>query len=502
MILFIYKQGKTNMNNERYRKLTLLHSNDMHGDFLAEDVSNKLVGGVSMLSGYISKVRQEEENVIYCIAGDMFRGSVIDSESKGYSTIEIVNMLSPDIVTLGNHETDYGVAHLLFLEKCARFPIINANLFIKMSGKRLFKPYHIIEVGGMKILFIGIITQDVISETKMDSFVGSLVDINEASKEIEKICNTFKGIDIDFTVILTHIGFENDKLLAAALNPELGVDVIIGGHSHTLLEKPEKVNDVLIVQAGVGTDQIGRFDILVDTDNNSVASYEWQTVPIDANTCPVDPKIEKLVESLKSETDIKYNRVLRRLNTSLHHETRFKQTSLGNFVVDIFQKALKPDLFITTSGSIRVKEIGPIITLLDIVEAYPFEQPIYECKLTGKQIKDLVKFICRDDVFEGKVDGFYQFSKDWYFEYSRKDHKVTKAQFKGEDIKDDQLFTVCMIKYDYFDSAKFFNLEKADIEKNGKVKTVSTSNTQILYEYLDSDEPLPDYPGEERLLVY
>ena len=93
--------------------------------------TKKLVGGVSMLSGYIEKVRAEEPNTIYAIAGDMFRGSVIDSEYKGLSTIEIMNALAPDIVTIGNHEVDYGIAHLLFIEKCARFPIINANLYIK-----------------------------------------------------------------------------------------------------------------------------------------------------------------------------------------------------------------------------------------------------------------------------------------------------------------------------------------------------------------------------------
>ena len=113
------------------KKITILHSNDLHGDFLAEQVDEKLVGGVSMLSGYIEKVRAEEPNTIYAIAGDMFRGSVIDSEYKGLSTIEIMNALAPDIVTIGNHEVDYGIAHLLFIEKCARFPIINANLYIK-----------------------------------------------------------------------------------------------------------------------------------------------------------------------------------------------------------------------------------------------------------------------------------------------------------------------------------------------------------------------------------
>ena len=153
------------------KRLTILHSNDLHGDFLAEKVDEKLIGGVSMLSGYVNKVRNEEQNTIYCIAGDMFRGSVIDSEFRGISTIEIMNMISPDVVTIGNHEIDYGIAHLLFLEKCAKFPIINANLHITTNNARLFKSHHIIEIDGMKILFIGIITDTVISMAKKEAFL-------------------------------------------------------------------------------------------------------------------------------------------------------------------------------------------------------------------------------------------------------------------------------------------------------------------------------------------
>ena len=149
-----------------YKKLTLLHSNDLHGDFLAEQVDESLVGGVSRLSGYVNQVRNEEANTLYCIAGDMFRGSVIDSEFKGISTIEIMNTIAPDVVTLGNHETDYGIAHLLFLEKCAKFPIINANLYIKSNMARLFRPHLVLEVDGMKILFIGIITENVMRQAK------------------------------------------------------------------------------------------------------------------------------------------------------------------------------------------------------------------------------------------------------------------------------------------------------------------------------------------------
>ena len=99
-----------------------------------------------MLSGYIQKVKKEEKNCLYTISGDMLQGSVVDSEFKGISTIDIMNMLNPDVVTLGNHEIDYGLAHLLFLEKIAKFPIINANLYIRTTKTRLFKPYYIKEI--------------------------------------------------------------------------------------------------------------------------------------------------------------------------------------------------------------------------------------------------------------------------------------------------------------------------------------------------------------------
>lgn len=159
------------------KKLTILHSNDLHGDFLAEQVDEKLIGGVSRLSGYVNKVRSEEKNVIYAIAGDMFRGSLIDSEYQGISTIQIMNLLAPDVASLGNHEVDYGLAHLLFLERCASFPIICANMYVKYIGKRLFNSHWIKEIDGMRVLFIGILTEDVLASTKREALIGTLVDI-------------------------------------------------------------------------------------------------------------------------------------------------------------------------------------------------------------------------------------------------------------------------------------------------------------------------------------
>ena len=103
----------------------------------------------------------------------------------------------------------------------------------------------------------------------------------------------YRDVDIDFTVLLTHIGFENDKQLAARLDPDWGVDLIIGGHSHTHLTEPCEVTGIPIVQAAVGTDQIGRFDIMVDTGNNCIDSYTWQCVPITEENCPRDEAMEE-----------------------------------------------------------------------------------------------------------------------------------------------------------------------------------------------------------------
>ncbi|HJX35590.1 MAG TPA: metallophosphoesterase, partial [Dehalococcoidales bacterium] len=186
------------------RKFTILHSNDMHGDFLAEVKagSGQLIGGLALLSGYVNKVRREEKNVLYVIAGDMLQGSLIDSEYQGISTMEIMNYLAPDVVSLGNHEFDYGLPQLLFLEKMANFPIITANLYIKQYGKRLMKPYLILHVDGFDLMFIGILTEKVLDAVKKDKLVGSFISLEDAAHEVGTITDAYKNDDIDLTVLL------------------------------------------------------------------------------------------------------------------------------------------------------------------------------------------------------------------------------------------------------------------------------------------------------------
>ena len=474
----------------RYKKLTLLHSNDMHGDFTAMDVDTNLVGGVSMLSGYIDKVRREEANTLYCIAGDMFRGSVIDSEFKGLSTIEIMNAIAPDVVTLGNHETDYGIAHLLFLEKCAKFPIINANLFIKSNYSRLFKPHIVLEVGGMKILFIGILTEEVMAQAKSEAVIGSFVDIHEAAQEVGKICNSYNATDIDLTVLLTHIGFEEDKKLAEQLDPAWGVDIIVGGHSHTFIEEPALVNNILIVQAGTGTDQIGRFDITIDTYNNNVESWKWQAVPINSDTCPVDPDIEKLLAGYKQETDKKYGRTITRLRRKLTHPKREQETELGGLLSDALAESLGLDVMLLGSGSVRTLQMGPLVTYQDLVECFPYDDATHMLTVTGGQLKRMLQFMLRDGVWQGEHCEFYQLSKGMKVVYDIPNSTMLEFKFNDEDIDDDRLFRIGLQSFHISNFTEFFGVPFSEVEAIKKPTVVTTSTRDVLEEYLATHQHL------------
>jgi len=470
--------------SKKTKKFTILHSNDMHGDFLAEvrEGKKELIGGLSLLSGYINKVRKEEENVLFVIAGDMLQGSLIDSEYKGISTIEIINYLAPDVVALGNHEFDYGLPHLLFLEKMANFPIVNANLYIKKYFKRLMQPFYIKKMAGMDILFTGIITEKIMDALSQDKLIGSFVTLEDASKEVGKITNAYKKDDIDLTILLTHIGLDSDIKLAKMLKPEWGVDLIIGGHSHSYLEKPVKENNILIAQAGVGTDQIGRFDIIVDDNTNSIIEYKWKTVDINEKIAKPDMELLKYIENYKKIIDQKYNTQITKINKKLTHPKREISTPLGNLVADIFAEASECDVMLVGSGSIRVKEIGPVITLGDLMACFPYDDILVRYLITGKKIKEVFSYILRHENRTGEGE-CYQVNKEVEAIYNEKEQKLISLKIRREEVPDEKLYKICMQGYHANNAKAYLNLSDEELRKSGEYKVVSTSGQDVLEEY-------------------
>ena len=470
------------------KKFTILHSNDMHGDFLAEVNAGKgdLIGGLALLSGYINKVRREEENVLFVIAGDMVQGSLIDSEYKGISTMEIMNYLAPDVVTLGNHEFDYGLPHLLFLEKVANFPIVNANLYIKGYNKRLMKPYLIINKAGFDIMFIGIITDKVIDSFKKDTLVGSFISLEDASREVGVITVAYKNDDIDLTVLLTHIGFDSDIELAKMLKPEWGVDMIIGGHSHTILERPAKVNNILIAQAGVGTNQIGRFDIIVDDDTNSIISYKWQLIPIEEGIAEPDARLAEYINSFATEVDRKYSSIICKFTEMLTHPKREVETPLGNLFADALAEMGECDVMFVGSGSIRSKEMGPVVTLKDFRACFPYEDYLSRFTVTGTVLKRMFGHFMRTENRNGEGE-CYQVNGRIRATYSEAAHELVSLTFNGQPVADDCLYTVGLAGYHIINS-QYLNVSNDDLLAAGLSKVIATNIVDVMEEYLKSHQ--------------
>ena len=499
---FLNNPDLKSLKQRHLKKLTILHSNDLHGDFLAENVDSELVGGVSMLSGYIQKVKNEEENVLYAIAGDMLRGSIIDTEYKGLSTIEIMNLMSPDVATIGNHEVDYGLEHLLFIEKCANFPVINANMVLTCNNTRLFDSHHIFEIDGIRILFIGVLTEDVLKSTKQEDLIGKLIDIHDAADEIRKITDAYRTIDIDLTILLTHIGFEKDKELAAALAPDNVIDIIIGGHSHTYLEEPCVVEGIPIVQAAVGTAQIGRFDILFDDLHNHIDSYTWELIPITEERCPHDEALEELICRLKKETDKKYGRILTRFPCAYTHPCWNRETDLGDLLADGMREQLGVDLALVCSGSIRKESLGPIVTLQDFLEVYPYPTSMVGTHLTGAQLRQIVTFLMRDEaIAEAGTGSFYQFSKGFFCEYDTGSHSIRQLTMNGKEVQDDDMFLVALEGYHYKLMETNLGVPLEEIEQNGQPVQMAVEASNVLIEYLSNHDSVK-LTGQPRLVIH
>ena len=471
------------------KKLTILHSNDLHGDFLPKETDGKETGGLSRLSGYVTKTRSERENVIYAIAGDMFRGSIIDSEFQGLSTIDLMNNLNPDVATIGNHEVDYGFAHLLFLEKCAKFPIVNANLFITMNNSRVFTPYINLEVGGMKIMFIGILTEEVLASTRSEKIIGTFIDLESAAKEVGIICDNYRTVRTDMTILLTHVGYENDRKLAEMLDPDWGVNLIIGGHSHTFMEKADVVNGIPIVQAGTGTGVIGRFDIQYDTEKKIIADWKWRLIPVNEDTAPRDPIMEELVDSYRTETDRKYKRVVTRWARKLTHPSREQETEMGNLYADLMAWEASYDVMLFGSGSIRKKELGPVIEYQDMVENTPFDDNLYMVEVTGAQIRRIFQHLFRDEAWVGETE-FYQISSALRVTYRKSTHTIEAFTFKGEEITDDMRIKLGIQAYHYNNFDEFFGVPLEEVKANMKPRVVATSVNNIIEEYFATNNGL------------
>lgn len=519
------------VNKNLYQKeLTILHSNDIHGNFLPRERDGVLYGGAAKLHQYIENVREErKDKTLYVVAGDLFTGSTLDSESKGVFSVQIMNQLKPDVVTLGNHAADHSAGRILFFEKLADFDVINANIY--MNGARLFRPYQEIMINGLKILIIGVVTPMILDRKHKDADLQH-IDVRPPYEEIKGICEELgdKLQEYDLRIILSHIGHEEDKKLARELDKKWKINLIIGGHSHTEVTEQVIENDILIVQAGKKTKKVGRIDLKIDTKNKKIAEIvDYKLVPLNSQTIekygPTKSKVKKLDgkinAKLKNEYKIDPNTVLVTLPKTLLHENRYEESALGNFFADILleefnladekdrqddtycqddtnrqedadqKKEKKLDIATVGSGSIREEEMGPDVTFKALIETFNLNKIYFKIRMKGSDIKKAFCHYLAIAPYDKEAEGeYFQLSRGCEFHFVKDSSceeggKLTKAMLDGHEIEDDRIYSVGIEDYHYYNFEKRFNLSPDVII--GEVETLTDFMFGVAWKHLEKN---------------
>ena len=253
------------------KKLTILHTNDTHSNIDPfPDNHSKFpgMGGVAKRFKIIEQIRREEENVILLDAGDIFQGTPYFNTFNGHLEMKLMSEMGYDASTMGNHDFDIGLEGFKLAKKHANFPFLCSNYdFSNTILKNETKPFHIFNRGGIKIGVFGIGVELNGLVSKMNYGDTIYKDPIEAANKTAKIL-TENGCDL--VVCLSHLGYSYDsreKVSDLVLaNSTENIHIIIGGHTHTFLEKPTieknlKGKPVLINQVGWAGIQLGRIDI-------------------------------------------------------------------------------------------------------------------------------------------------------------------------------------------------------------------------------------------------
>ena len=273
------------------KHLTILHTNDVHSHidpFPMTDPRNPNMGGVARRAALIESIRQENPNVLLLDAGDIFQGTPYFNYYGGEIEFKLMSMMKYDASTIGNHDFDNGIQGLFAQMPHAKFEFISSNYDFKntmMDG--LVKPYKIyykngIKVGvfGLGIELKGLVDPQMYKETVYNNPVEIAQDMVRILKKEQKC---------DLVICLSHLGYKYSKedqdkisdLKLAELTKD--IDLIIGGHTHTFLDKPTIVKnadgkEVLVNQVGCYGINLGRIDFYLD--NNKAKSHQAKSIVV------------------------------------------------------------------------------------------------------------------------------------------------------------------------------------------------------------------------------
>jgi len=394
--------------------LTILHLNDLHSRIESinkydstcnaeSEAEGKCFGGIARIKTMLDERRAalggEGKNVLTVDAGDQFQGSLFYTTYKGDAAVEFMNGMDIDVMAVGNHEFDDGPAALeAFIDK-ANFPILSGN--IEVNGEPALKGKVpgtlIVEKGGEKIGIVSVLAED----TNETSSPGAGVRFIQAEDYLKGAVEGLEAAGINKIVAVTHMGLPRDMEIAAAVP---GIDVIVGGHSHTLLSNTQERasgpypvivknpdgQDVPIVQAYAYGKFLGEIHVTWDDDGN-VVNAEGEPILLDASVKPDEAFLARVgelgapIEELKAKVIGATQDVI----DGDRGSCRTGECQMGNLVADAMLDRVKDQgiqLAIQNGGGLRASIDAGEVTMGEVLTVLPFQNTLATFQLKGADV--------------------------------------------------------------------------------------------------------------------
>ena len=393
-------------------ELNILHINDLHSRIeaisksdstcSAEDAAaNECFGGIARVKTAIDARRAElsGKNVLTLDAGDQFQGSLFYTTYKSAPIADFMNQIKPDAVTLGNHEFDDGPEELAKFIDALKFPMISGNTLAGLNSPVAdkFKPYIVKEFGEEKVAIVSVLATDT-DETSSPGdavlFSDEIGYLKEAVKEIE-------GQGIDKIVLLSHVGYVKDQEIAAAVD---GIDVIVGGHSHTLLSNTDEKaagpyptmvknpagKDVPIVQAYAYSKYLGDLTVVFD-DAGVVKKATGEPKLLDASVTPDAGFVAKVAELAGPIEELKQKEIGATAEAvdGSRETCRAMECTMGNLVADAMVERLSDQgitIAIQNGGGLRASIDAGTVTMGEVLTVLPFQNTLASFQLKGSDV--------------------------------------------------------------------------------------------------------------------
>ncbi|MBD3384299.1 hypothetical protein GF407_05155 [candidate division KSB1 bacterium] len=478
---------------QRSGKVIILHTNDMHCQYTPlpatwiEGEEKPLIGGMVALKYYMNRERVENETLVLD-AGDIMTGTPLSKikikGARGGGFVEMMNLIGYDAMAIGNHEFDEGVANLIDLVDLADFDVLSANT---MYHDSLLAPgaCNIYEVSGLRIGVIGLLLPGLDRLVLGKNMEGITVRdaVSTAQAAIDEIDSK-----TDLILLLTHVGHEDDVELAARLH---GVDIIIGGHSHTRVEDVKKHNGILVLQAGSKTTNLGRLEVMVDAD--TVSEYTYELIPTFVDSVKnADPEMQSLVEKYDKMIQDNYGAVIGRIHDKLIKSSH-EESDLGNFFTDVLRKQTDADFAVLNSGGIRKSLFTGALTKLDINEVLPFANYVVTFECSGQELLTMIRHNAKAMVSDAY--GILQVSglTFRYRTFEKDSVQIISAEISKSPVDPNARYTGATVDFVMGHAENYFNFVPTTVQETGYLIS------DLVIDYV-SQNPNIYKPVDERMV--